>query len=69
MARAVKKTEPKISPGDRVMVTEEGLTPWEGEVGHVKWSSESGWWVEVRRDDVGTYVMHERSLTRIERKE
>jgi hypothetical protein len=67
VAKKVTRTEPKIAHGDRVMVEEEGLTPWEGEAGYVKWSAESGWWVEVYKPGVETYVMLESFLTPIKK--
>jgi hypothetical protein len=36
--------------GDEVEVTEPGIRPWRGTVAARKWSSVSGWWIEVRRD-------------------
>lgn len=38
---------PAIARRDRVLVTEEHRTPWEGRVLAVKPSSVSGWWVEA----------------------
>ncbi len=46
---------PQLERGDRVQVFEEGIQPWSGTVNSVKPSKESGWWVDVDRDDVGIY--------------
>jgi hypothetical protein len=42
---------PALERGDRVTVTEEHIRPWTGTVNSVKPSKESGWWVDVARDD------------------
>jgi hypothetical protein len=46
---------PTLERGDRVQVTEEGITPWFGIVNSVKPSKESGWWVDVEREAVGVW--------------
>ncbi len=47
--------KPDLQRGDRVTVTEEHIRPWTGTVNAVKPSKESGWWVDVDRDDVGIW--------------
>ena len=47
--------KPDLKRGDRVTVTEEGITPWYGTVNAVKPSKESGWWVDVDRDGEGIW--------------
>jgi hypothetical protein len=42
-------TDPGLKRGDKVAVTEEGIRPWRGEVRSVKWSKDSGWWIEILR--------------------
>ena len=59
MAKTLERTDPRFSRKDDVRVEEEGIRPWEGIVTAVKWSPVSGWWLEVRRGDEGTYVVHE----------
>jgi len=48
---------PALKRGDNVIVTEDGLRPWRGEVRGLKWSRTSGWWIEILRagDDRLTY--------------
>ncbi len=48
---------PHYERGERVVVTEQGLQPWEADVVALKPSSVSGWWLEVRRDDGGTWAL------------
>lgn len=43
----------ELSRGTKVVVTEENIRPWAGEVGSTKWSPKSGWIADVRRDDDG----------------
>lgn len=48
----------ELSRGTKVLVTEENIRPWGGEVGSIKWSPKSGWLADVRRDDDGlTYAV------------
>lgn len=42
---------PDLARGDRVVVTEQGIRPWTGDVGAIKHSTVSGWWLEIARDD------------------
>lgn len=54
----VLEHEPALhSRGDEVVVDEPGIRPWTGVVTAVKHSPVSGWYVEIRRGDEGTYVM------------
>lgn len=69
MAKSLTRTDPTVERGQRVRVEETGLTSWEGVVETVKWSAQSGWWAEVHKEKVGTYVMHETFLTVIDQKE
>ena len=42
---------PRFSRGDPVLIIEQGIRPYPGEVKEVKWSHVSGWWLGVRRED------------------
>lgn len=61
--KTLERTEPRHSPKDEVIVTEDGIRPWSGVVSTVKWSPVSGWWYDIRRDDDGlTLVINEKFL-------
>jgi hypothetical protein len=66
MRATLTKTAAPFARGDLVEVREQGIRPWVGPVGAVKWSPVSGWWVEVRREGVGTYTIREDDLARAE---
>lgn len=51
MRRKVERVDPPCKRRDRVCVREPNIRPWIGHVTAVKWSSVSGWWVDVVRDD------------------
>ncbi len=52
-------TRPEYRRGMEVRVEEQGITPWRGVAEALKWSSVSGWWFDVRRDEDGmTLIMH-----------
>lgn len=52
---------------DRVRVFEPGIAPWEGTAISIKWSSESGWWLDVRADDGDTWSIPRGSDTTVEK--
>lgn len=64
----LRATDPLYHRGDKVEVHEDGLRPWTGVVTYPKWSSESGWWYEVREDFErgGTYAVLEATIVRLE---
>jgi hypothetical protein len=47
--------KPELKRGDRVTVSEDGIVPWLGIVNSVKYSKESGWWIEVDREGQGIW--------------
>lgn len=53
---------PRFRRGDDVTVHERAIAPWTGVVQSVKWSSLSGWYADVLRDDGMVYVVHESKL-------
>lgn len=73
MAKVVRDQEPaRIIPGSIVTVNEDptqviirSAEPWTGRATSVKWSSVSGWYVDVTVDDVGTYVIRQDDVTAV----
>jgi len=65
---ALAASRPDLNRGDPVVVDEEGLLSWTGTVGAgPKPSPESGWWVDIVRDDDGiTWAVHSRRVRRRE---
>jgi hypothetical protein len=47
--------KPELKRGDRVTVYEDGIVPWLGIVNSVKYSKESGWWVDIDREEQGIW--------------
>lgn len=60
---------PRFRRGETVEVHEPGIRPWRGTVNAVKWSPASGWWCEVAREGVGTWVIKESDLHKTEKRE
>jgi len=61
--KTLTQTDPPMARGDRAQVHEVNIAPWEGEVLSVKWSPQSGWWVDVRQDDGGTWTLRAEDVT------
>lgn len=55
--KTAKRTPAPFARGQRVEVSEPGIRPWSGVVLSVKFSSTSGWWIDVDRDGGGCYVV------------
>jgi hypothetical protein len=61
-SRLERTPEPCVR-GQRVTVREANIRPWEGTVAAVKWSHESGWWIDIFRDGGGYWVIHEEAVS------
>lgn len=57
----LERTPVPIRRGSRVVVHEPNIADRYGDVMSVKWSKETGWWVDVR-DDEGFVRTHHESL-------
>lgn len=62
----VVRTPVPAQRGDRVEIREKGISPWCGMVAAVKWSSVSGWWLEVQREEDGVTWHVSFALTDVE---
>lgn len=55
--KTLAKTPAPFERGESVLVSEENIRPWHGDVAAVKWSPRSGWWIDVRREEGGYWVV------------
>lgn len=59
LAQLVEKTPEPCKRGQEILVQEPNIRPWRGTVLSMKWSPVSGWWIDVRREDGGWWIVHE----------
>ena len=62
----LEQTEPRFERGEAVTVHEENIAPWSGVVTALKFSPVSGWWIEIRRGDEGTWHIQENDVQKEE---